>query len=243
VRNVGLSILMELFSALNVAIIFLRSIISLGINGYKPINSIFLKPRRFYLTIIIGDLCMRYCVNCGSSYDEDDRYCAHCGFVLRSRPDFASSSPSLTSRVSCPVEFVPKRPVVSHPPRTGSSSAILGLTFICVGLLFAILLFSPSLFGSFAGLFGSLGGKLGSLGGEFGRLGGELGSRFGHLGGELGRVFGSLGSRVGSWSVHSSTLLRVLLVVFFFVCFLLPGVIFFVRSRQHQNNYRNMRWD
>lgn len=186
---------------------------------------------------------MRYCVNCGSSYDENDRYCAHCGFILRSRPVPASSSASFASRVSHPVEFVPKRPVASHPRCTGSSSVVFGLAFICVGLLLAILFFSPSLFGSFAGLFGSLGGKLGSLGGEFGRLGGELGSRFGHLGGEFGRAFGSLGGRVGSWSVHSSTLLRVLLVVFFFACFLIPGVILLVRSRQHRNNYQNMRWD
>lgn len=184
---------------------------------------------------------MRYCVKCGSSYDEDDRYCAHCGLILRSRPVVVPASEALESRVSRPVEFASPR--VSRPRTSGSSSAVVGLAFICVGLLLAILFFSPSLFGSFAGLFGSLGGKLGSLGGELGRLGGELGSKFGHLGGEMGRVFGSLGGRVGSWSVHSSTFLRVLLVVFVLACFLLPGVVLLLRSRQQRNHYRNMRWD
>ncbi|MFX1286096.1 MAG: zinc-ribbon domain-containing protein [Promethearchaeota archaeon] len=187
---------------------------------------------------------MRYCVNCGSSYDEDDRYCAHCGFILRSRPQVAQPSEVRETRVSRPVEFIPPPHRVSRPrPSSNASSVVAGLVFLSVAFLLAILFFSPSLFGSFAGLFGSLGGKLGSLGGEFGRLAGELGSKFGHLGGELGRGFGTFGGHIGSHFTPRSSIFRILFVVFVLGWVLIPGLAFLVRSRQHRDHYQNLRWD
>ncbi len=81
--------LMELFSASNVVIIFLANTFSLGTIGSMLIKFIFLKLKRLFLKK--GDYIMRICVNCGLSYDEG-RYCTRCGYILRSRP--VSSQPA-----------------------------------------------------------------------------------------------------------------------------------------------------
>ncbi|MHA2244904.1 MAG: hypothetical protein ACXADY_08030 [Candidatus Hodarchaeales archaeon] len=189
---------------------------------------------------------MHICVNCGLSFDEG-RFCSRCGYILRPRPVSSQPAPVFESRVSRPVSSQPapvfesrvSRPVefvsntVSRPvsrPRSSSgvvsSSLVFGFCFLFIGLLLATIFFFPSF-----GLFGELGGEFGELGGEFGELGGEFGD-----------IFSDFGGRMGSCPFDVSSLLFLLLVVFFLVCFLIPGVIFLLRSKQRDCS-PSVRWD
>jgi hypothetical protein len=191
---------------------------------------------------------MRYCVNCGSTAEDDARYCARCGYILRDRPEVAqpplevAQSPLevTTSQAPEPVTFVSKTRSPSHSRNNGFSALGLGVIFILMGLFLGMIFLCPWFIGDIAHTFGSLGGKFGELGGEFGSAFGELGSKFGEMGGEFGSsfggAFGNFGSRFGP------TLIRVLLVVSILACFMIPGIIILVRSRQ-RNHSQNIRWD
>lgn len=180
---------------------------------------------------------MRYCVNCGFSYPDDARYCSRCGYILRSRQ--VSSPPATVneSRLSQPVVFVsPSSQSVSLPrPSSRLPSLIVGISFISVALLLAVIFFYPSLFSSFVGSFGSLGGKLGDLGGSFGSFAGELG-------GEFGRSCANIGGQFGGFNFHGSTLLRILLVLSILALFVIPGIFILFRSRRN-NSTHNIRWE
>lgn len=185
---------------------------------------------------------MRYCVNCGSTAEADDRYCARCGYILRDRPDVVEPPVELaTSQAPEPVKFVSKTPSPSHSRSNNGYSALgLGVLFILMGLFLGMIFLCPWFIGDIAHTFGSLGGKFGELGGEFGSAFGELGSEFGELGGEFGSSFGSAFGNFGSR--FGPTLIRVLVVISILACFMIPGIIILVRSRQ-RNYSQNIRWD
>jgi hypothetical protein len=191
---------------------------------------------------------MRYCVNCGSTAQADDRYCARCGYILRDRPDVSPSPQENTSsQAPEPVYFAPKTHSRSRTRKNGPNAAVLGIVFIMMGLVLGMIILCPWFIGGFATVFSELGGKFGELGGEFGSAFGELGSEFGELGGEFGELGGEFGRTFGGsfgrfGSRFGSTFLRVLLVVGVFACFMIPGLIILLRSRQ-TNSSQNIRWD
>jgi hypothetical protein len=149
-------------------------------------------------------------------------------------------APEASVQVSEPVYFAPKTRTRSHSRHNGAPALGLGVLFIVMGLFLGLIFLCPWFIGGIASVFGDLGGQFGQLGGKFGSIFGELGSEFGELGGELGRSFGSsfgnFGGRFGP------TLIRVLLVVSVLACFMIPGLIILLRSRQI-NSSQNLRWD
>ncbi|MFX0125263.1 MAG: hypothetical protein ACFFAE_16670 [Candidatus Hodarchaeota archaeon] len=192
---------------------------------------------------------MRYCVNCGSIAQADDRYCARCGFILRDRPGVSPPPIEVaSSQAPVPVNFVAK--TRSHPrsQNNGYSALGLGVIFILLGLFLGMLFLCPWFIGDIAFTFGSLGGKFGELGGKFGELGGAFGSAFGELGGDFGRMGGEFGRSFGGafgnfGGRFGPTLLRVLVVVSIFACFLIPGIIILVRSRQRNHSRNSIHWE
>ena len=194
---------------------------------------------------------MRYCVNCGSSAQADDRYCVRCGFILRDRPEASLPAPPTQEvasvQVSEPVYFAPKPRTRSHSRHNGAPALGLGVLFIVMGLFLGLIFLCPWFIGGIASVFGELGGQFGELGGKFGSIFGELGSEFGELGGEFGELGGEFGSSFGSsfgnfGSRFGPTLIRVLLVISVFACFMIPGLIILLRSRQ-TNSSQSIRWD
>ena len=195
-----------------------------------------------------------YCRNCGSPAEDHDLFCANCGFSLRTEPIPSHQTNVQTdvvqSRVSKPVEFVSARET-NRPsqiqtfapcPRNQHSGWILGIVFLGMAFVFAMVLLVPVIggfhnfdcpFKDLGGAFGSLGGELGRLGGEIGRgfgsLGGELGREFGSLGGEFGRTFGSFDFRFG----HLGSVLRWIVRIVIIAAFVIPGIIF-LRSRRRR---------
>lgn len=186
-----------------------------------------------------------YCRNCGSPAEDHDLFCANCGFSLRTEPIPSHQTTVQTdvvqSRVSKPVEFVSARDVKRSPrvqsyspcPRNQHSGWILGILFLGMAFVFALILLIPVIggfhnFDSFSDLgcvFGSLGSEFGNLGGELGNLGGELG----HLGGELGSAFGSFDFKFASMGSALRWTVRILIIA----AFVIPGIIF-LRSRRRR---------
>ncbi len=207
-----------------------------------------------------------YCRNCGSPAEDHDLFCANCGFSLRTEPIPSHQTNVQTdvvqSRVSQPVEFVSARDVkrpssvqyYSPCPRNQHSGWILGIVFLGIAFVFALILLIPVIggfhidsfgdffdsigctFGSLGGELGNLGGELGNLGGELGNIGGELGSAFGSLGGELGNLGGELGHTFGSFDFKFASMgsaLRWTVRILIIAAFVIPGIIF-LRSRRRR---------
>jgi hypothetical protein len=179
----------------------------------------------------------KFCVNCGSKYELGENFCTKCGFSIpREAPQFVSSTQA-DLVPSSKVEFIAAKalPVAQpnnhhsvHRPRQNAHSAwILGVVFICFGLLLGLIFFGISFHG-LGDAFGSLGGEMGRLGGEMGRVGGEMGRMGGDLGSVFGEFGGSFGSACSSLAYNFGWIFRIVLVAIFIV----PGAIFLLRSRR-----------
>jgi len=151
------------------------------------------------------------CPNCGFYNEEDSRFCSQCGFSLTLAP--ASKRPSVSPSSLFPERKVSQSPPVSSnrtvfvssprcvaPARSQHSGLAMGLLFLFVGSIIAILLFTPVIFAV---------PHHGSYMEDFGMAMGDFGSRMGDFGSWLGNVFGTLGDRLGDFFafLYSSLLL------------------------------------
>ncbi len=172
------------------------------------------------------------CVNCGSVLEAGSKFCPSCGFQvdLRESREFVEYAPSVNSPEK-PVFFSssPKRRISpSHfpsrrcRPRRQHSGWVIGVVFLSVGLLFALLLLAPlAMYGSFAH-----DGRMVDFGTSMGDMGESIGDFFGGLGDGIGDVFDS------PFSGHSFNSVTFLLFPGFF--FLFGFVLILFAARAHR---------
>ena len=177
------------------------------------------------------------CVNCGSVLEKDSKFCPSCGFQVdvRESREFVEYAPSVNSPEK-PVFFSssPRRRISSshshsrgcrrHRPRRQHSGWVLGVVFLSVGLLLALLLLAPlAMYGSFAH-----DGRMSDFGTSMGDMGGDFGDFFGGLGDSIGAVFDS------PFSGHSfNSVIFLLFPVFFF---LFGFVLILFAARAHRRS-------
>ncbi|MHA2156270.1 MAG: zinc-ribbon domain-containing protein [Candidatus Hodarchaeales archaeon] len=151
-----------------------------------------------------------FCVNCGSVLEADSKFCPSCGFQVEVRDsrEFVEYAP-VAVKSTKPVVFASSRSrrissSHTHPrrcrPRRQHSGWVLGVIFLSLGLIFALLILAPlAMYGSFNhdGRWSDMGVSMDHMGNDMGDFFGSFGERMGDFGESIGDFFGGFGESIG----------------------------------------------